>query len=322
MSNNIKITVLDGYTLNPGDISWKSLEAMGTLTIYEYTPIDKMVEYAQGANIIIANKAILNAHTINALPELKCICVSATGYNNVDVEAAKNRGIPVMNVAGYGSHSVAQHVFAMILHFTNQISLHNDSVQRGDWSKSRDFCYTLTPITGLRNKTIGIYGLGRIGQTVADIAHAFGMRILATHKHPERDVRPGVSFVDIDTLFSESDFITLHAPLNHLNEGIVNKALLSRMKSSGILINTGRGGLINEKDLHDFLVEQKIGGAALDVLSTEPPAENHILFGLKNCVITPHNAWANRSARQKLLDETIKNIESFMKGNPRNVVNQ
>jgi glycerate dehydrogenase len=252
---------------------------------------------------------------------LKCICVTATGYNNVDLQAARERGIPVCNAVGYSTDSVAQHVFALLLALTNKVYQHHISVQAGEWQRSDDFAYTLHTLPELAGKIFGIYGFGRIGQRVADLAQAFGMKILATHKHPERDARPGVEFVSLEELFERSDVTSLHAPLSEANREIVNAQLLQRMKSTAYLINTGRGGLIQEADLKLALQEGQLAGAALDVLSTEPPKEGNVLISAPNCILTPHLAWASLEARQRLMDITLNNIRAFQAGAPQNVVN-
>ncbi len=323
MENSLKrpkIVVLDGYTLNPGDLSWNKLKALGQTSIYEFSTEDEGLQRAKEADIILVNKFQVNKSLLDQWPKLKCICVLATGFNNIDIVTAKEKGVKVCNAVGYGSASVAQHVFALLLELSNQVGLHNKSVQEGKWSSNRDFSYWLQSIPELSGKTFGIYGLGKIGRQVARIAQAFDMKILATHKHPKRDAMDGVEFVPIDILFEKSDVISLHAPLSQQNEGIVNKLLLDKMKKTAILINTGRGGLINELDLRAALLEKNILGAALDVLSTEPPPLDHPLMGLDNCLITPHIAWAGLEARERLLDITIENITSFLKGTPQNVV--
>ena len=317
-----QIVVLDGYTLNPGDLSWDKLKAIAPTKIYDRTKPDELIERAKNASIIVSNKVIINEKILEQLSQLKCICVSATGYNVIDVEAAKAKGIPVCNVVGYGSTSVAQHVFALILAFTNKVHTHSDSVHSGDWSKAIDWSYWKSPIIELSAKTMGIYGLGKIGSQVAKIALAFGMKVLATHKHPQRDQMNGVKFVDFKTLCTQSDFISLHAPLNNDNQGIIHKAHLALMKKSCFLVNTGRGGLIVEQDLKEALEKGTIAGAGLDVLSTEPPDKNNVLLGAKNCIITPHHAWASRESRQRLYDVIIDNIKSFIAGHPKNVVNE
>ncbi len=316
-----KIVVVDGFTLNPGDLSWESLQKLGEVFVYEHSTREEILERAHDANIILANKTVFDAAILAQLPNLRCICVTATGFNNIDIKSAKKHDILVCNVAGYGTDAVAQHVFALLLELTNAVGKHHESVQQGDWSRNRDFCYTLQPVIELAGKTMGIYGFGKIGQQVARIALAFGMKILSTHKHPERDAMPGVEFVNLETLFQNSDIITLHAPLTAENEGFVNKNLLSKMKPSAYLINTARGGLIQEADLKEAIENGIIAGAGLDVLSQEPPVNGNILFGVKNCIITPHNAWASREARQRLLDETVENVRAVLNGKPRNVVN-
>ncbi len=315
-----KIVVLDGYTTNPGDLSWNKIKALGPTTVYEHTMEEEILDRAAEAEILLVNKVPMKKATLSKLPHLKCICLLATGYNNIDTQTATEQGIVVCNAVGYGSASVAQHVFALLLTLTNQVYRHNESVQEGKWSEHRDFSYYLQTIPELAGSTFGIYGFGKIGQQVATIAQAFGMKILATHKHPERDKRPGVEFVPIAELFSKSDVISLHAPLSNENKGIVNKELLQKMKSSAILINTGRGGLINEADLAAVLREKVLFGAALDVLSKEPPPKDHPLFGLDNCLITPHMAWAAKEARERLLDITVENICAYLHGQPQNQV--
>lgn len=320
MTHPLQIAVLDGYTLNPGDLDWQVLSTLGEVDIHDHSSSDLLLERASGKEVLVVNKAPIDRALMEQLPELKLITLTATGYNNIEVAAAKDLGITVCNVRGYGSHTVAQHVFALIFSFTNQVWQHHESVQKGDWSNQANFCYTLDTLYELQGKTMGIYGLGKIGQSVAQIALAFGMQVLSHHKHPERDARPGVEFVGVEELFAKSDFITLHAPLSEQNAGFVNSALLRNMKSSAILINTGRGGLINEADLKQALLAGTIRGAALDVLSSEPPPLDHPLFGLPNCIITPHIAWASQAARHRLMVETKANIEAFFAGQARNVI--
>ncbi len=316
-----RIVALDGYTLNPGDLSWKAIEELGPFTVYDRTQAEQTVERSIDADILLVNKHILSAEIIDQLPNLKCICVTATGFNNVDIDHAASKNIPVSNVAGYSTSSVAQHVFSFILHFMNKPQLHNEAVQKGKWANHPDFSFHLPPYHSLERKILGIYGFGRIGQKVAEIAQAFNMQVIATHKHPLRDRQAGIQFVHLEELFETSDFISLHAPLNVDNVGIVNRQLLSRMKSTAYLINTARGPLINELDLKDILEKKKIAGAGLDVLSNEPPPADHPLFGLPNCTITPHMAWASVEARRLLMNKTVDNIKAFLEDRPRNVVN-
>ncbi|MCO6486988.1 MAG: D-2-hydroxyacid dehydrogenase [Phaeodactylibacter sp.] len=315
-----KIAVLDGHTLNPGDLSWNKLRALGRTSVYEHSTPGEIPARAGDADIILVNKAVIDAAQLARLPALRCICVTATGYNNVDVEKASERGIPVCNAVGYGADSVAQHAFALLLELTNKVQAHHDTVLAGQWGRSRDFCYTLGAVPELAGKVMGIYGFGRIGQRVADIARAFGMEVLATHTHPERDARPGVSFVPLEVLFEKSDVVSLHAPLAEENAGIVNANLLSRMKPTAYLINTARGGLIDEPALKLALQGGRLAGAALDVLSVEPPRNGSLLFDAPNCLVTPHMAWATREARQRLMDITVENVKAFLRGEARNVV--
>jgi glycerate dehydrogenase len=317
----MKIIALDGRTLNPGDLSWEGLSNFGEYEIHDFTPKEQVVERGRPADILLVNKVVLGKNELAQLPNLKCICVTATGYNNVDLQAARERGIPVCNAVGYSTDSVAQHVFALLLALTNKVYQHHISVQAGEWQRSDDFAYTLHTLPELAGKIFGIYGFGRIGQRVADLAQAFGMKILATHKHPERDARPDVEFVSLEELFERSDVISLHAPLSEANREIVNAQLLQRMKTTAYLINTGRGGLIQEADLKLALQEGQLAGAALDVLSIEPPKEGNVLISAPNCILTPHLAWASLEARQRLMDITLNNIRAFQAGAPQNVVN-
>ncbi|HMO40452.1 MAG TPA: D-2-hydroxyacid dehydrogenase [Saprospiraceae bacterium] len=314
------ITVVDGYTLNPGDLDWQPLAKLGQLSVFDHSTREVLLERARKAHIILANKAPFDADIIRQLPQLRCICVTATGYNNIDILAARERGITVCNVTGYGTETVAQHVFALLLELTNAVGRHHASVRNGDWARARDFCYTLQPIIELSGRTMGIYGFGRIGQQVARIAQAFGMQVLATHKHPQRDAMPQVQFVDVHTLFQQSDVISLHAPLTPENERFINAKLLATMRPHALLINTARGALIHETDLRQALASGQIAGAALDVLAQEPPPPDHPLIGAPHCIVTPHNAWASRAARQRLLNESIANVQAFLNGQPRNVI--
>ncbi|TXB62600.1 D-2-hydroxyacid dehydrogenase [Phaeodactylibacter luteus] len=315
------IVVTDGRTLNPGDLSWQKLQALGDCRVYDYTPPEELAARAAEAHILIVNKTPVTAEALAQLPHLKCIVASATGYNNIDLKAAKERGVPVCNAVGYSTPAVAQHVFALLLALTNRVAAHHLSVKEGQWSRGQDFSYTLQPIPELSGRTLGIYGFGRIGQQVAQIGLAFGMKILAAHKHPERDARQGVAFTSLSRLFAQSDVITLHAPLSKENELIINRELLRAMKPDAFLINTGRGGLVHEADLAMALNEGWLAGAALDVLSAEPPPEGHPLLHAPNCLITPHMAWSTQAARQRLMDITIANVQSYLEGQPQHVVN-
>lgn len=315
------IVVLDGYALNPGDLDWEPLHALGNVTVYDRTKEAEVASRAKDADIILTNKAIVNAATIAQLPKLTYIGVMATGYNIVDVKAASSRQIKVSNLPAYGTAAVAQLTFALILELCNHVGLHADSVRAGDWSRSDDFSYWKTPLHELDGKVLGIVGLGQIGQAVARIALAFGMRVIAHHKHPERDKVEGVTFVTLEECFAQADVVSLHCPLNEQNRGFVNKALLNTMKQDALLINTSRGPLVNEQDLADALNNERIAGAGLDVLAAEPPVADHPLIHARNCLITPHIAWAAREARARLLNTVIENVRAFLSGQPRNLLN-
>ncbi len=317
----IKTIILDGYTLNPGDLNWDQLEALTHTTIFPYTAPKDIISRSKTADILVVNKCTLDKNILSQLPNLKYICVSATGYNNVDVEFCKKNKILVSNVSDYSTPSVVQHVFALLFAIFNQVETYHQEVENGVWSNQDNFSYWNFPIQEIYGKVMGIYGFGKIGKAVAKVALAFGMKVISYHKHPERDQIEGVQFVDVDTLLSESDVLSLHAPLNKQSQGIISLSNLKKMKSSAILINTGRGGLVNESDLKFALENEIIKGAGLDVLSQEPPPLDHILIGVKNCIITPHQAWGSHAARQRLLDEVIKNIDGFLKGELRGIIN-
>lgn len=312
------ILILDGYTLNPGDLTWAPFEALGTLRYFDRTPVGETVERARDAEVIITNKAPVTGEMMAQLPKLKYIGVTATGFNIVDVAAARERGIVVTNVSDYGSMAVAQQVFAMVLNFTNRIQEHSESVRAGGWAACPDFAYTLSPIPELGGKTLGLMGYGNIARAVADIGRAFGMRILANRRTPQPE--PGVAFVDVDTLFRESDFLSLHCPLTPETGGLVNARTLGLMKPTALLVNTGRGPLVVEEDLAAALRDGKLAGAAVDVLSKEPPPADNPLLSAPNCVVTPHNAWAAVEARQRLMQGAADNLRAFLEGKPVNVV--
>ena len=316
----IKIVALDGHTLNPGDLNWEGLKALSHFTVYPHSSNEEVLKRAKDADILIVNKVVLNEEMLKHLPHLKYICVSATGYNNVDLDFCKKNKILVSNVIGYSTPAVAQHVFALLFALTNQVEKYNQEVHKGVWSNQPNFSYWHQPIYEVFEKTIGIYGFGKIGQAVAKAALGFGMKVIAFHKHPERDKMENVEFVSVDKLFSESDVLTLHAPLNQQSQGIICHENISKMKSSAFIINTGRGGLVVESDLKEALNNNIIAGAGLDVLSQEPPPSDHILLGVKNCIITPHQAWASKAARERLMNEIVKNVDGFLKGNLRNLV--
>ncbi|SFV32436.1 D-2-hydroxyacid dehydrogenase [Thermoflavifilum thermophilum] len=317
----MRIALLDGYTLNPGDLSREPLLKLGEVHIYDRTTPDQLWDRVAHADAILTNKVVIPSDVIQQAPSLQYIGVMATGYNVVDVAAARKKGIVVTHVPDYSTFSVAQHTFALLLELTQHVGLHNQSVHAGDWTACADFSYQLTPLIELHRLTLGIVGLGRIGRAVARIGLAMGMRVLAVHTHPERDLMDGVEFVDVQTCFRQADVVTLHCPLTASNAGFVNKALLSLMKPGAFLINTARGGLIEENDLAEALNSGLIAGAGLDVLSVEPPPADHPLLHARNCIITPHQAWATRAARQRLMNQVVENLKAFQAGKPIHVVN-
>ena len=315
----MKTTYLDGYTLNPGDLSWEPLEKLGDFTVYDRTEPDAIVERAADADVILSNKVVLSAETLAQLPKLRYIGVTATGYNNVDLAAARKQGITVTNVRGYSTPAVAQHTFALLLGLTNHAELHSQSVRAGDWANAADWCYWQTPLVEISGKTMGLIGLGDIGTQVARIALAFGMRVLA-HRKSTTPAGDGIELVGLDELFRESDAVSLHCPLTEETREIIDAASLAKMKPTAYLINTGRGGLVAEQDLADALNNEKLAGAAVDVLSSEPPKADNPLLTAKNCLITPHIAWALRESRQRLLHMVADNIAAFQQGKPTNAV--
>lgn len=319
----MNIIVLDGYTLNPGDLSWRELEKIGNLTIYDHTPLDKIVERAKDAEVLFTNKTPLTRMDLSEFPKLKYIGVLATGYNVVDIEAAKKENITVTNIPTYGTRSVAQMTFAILLEMTQHVQRHSDSVYDGEWSSCRDFCYWKYPLIGLEGKTIGIIGFGRIGQSVADVAEAFGMNVLAYDANKsDQSQRKNFKWAELNELLSLSDVVSLHCPLFPETKGIINKETLRKMKKSAFLINTSRGPLIVDEDLAEALNRDVIAGAGLDVLSEEPPKSDNLLFTAKNCLITPHISWATKEARSRLMDIAVDNLKKFLDGNPQNVVSK
>ncbi len=314
----MKICVLDGYTTNPGDLSWDWLGNYGEYTVYDRTPAELTEERAKGCEIVITNKTPLRRELLEKLDNLKYIGLLSTGYNIVDWEYCKEKGIPVCNVPTYSTSAVAQLTFSLILEHTNAVSLHSASVHSGEWSNSKDFCYWKTPLSELDGKTLGIIGFGKIGKAVAKIASAFGMKILVSTNHPAPYAN--VEFCEKNELLERSDFVTLHCPLTPATEGMVNKEFLAKMKKSAILINTSRGQVINENDLADALKNGIIAGAGLDVLSVEPPKNSNPLLGLSNCFITPHIAWAGFETRERLMGVVRENVDAFVNGKPQNIV--
>jgi glycerate dehydrogenase len=319
----MKIVVLDGYTLNPGDNPWSKVESLGETTVYERTDPSLAIERSLQADILIINKVRLIKEVISELPHLKFISVTATGFDVVDIHAARERGIPVANVPEYGTDSVAQHVMAMMLHFTNQIALHNNEVHKGEWGRCPDFCFWRTPLTELAGMTMGIIGFGRIGRRVGELSHALGMEVLACDSFQGNppQYKP-FSWATLEETAAKSDIVTLHCPLTDASRGLINQKFLSQVKPSCILINSARGPLLVDADLANALNQGRIAGAALDVVSVEPVREDNPLLSARNCLITPHIAWATLAARKRLMDATAMNIECFLQGSPRNVVNR
>jgi glycerate dehydrogenase len=316
----MNIVVLDGFTLNPGDLDWQELQSLGPCVIYDRTPPDKLLHRAAAADILLTNKTELTAAVIQNLPRLKYIGVLATGSNVVDLAAARARGIPVTNVPAYSTISVAQMTFALLLELAHHTGHHAQSVREGGWTRSLDFCYWDFPLLELDGLTLGLVGFGRIGQAVSKLAAAFGMNVLA-YKPTARAAPPGVRFVALDTLFRESDVVSLHCPLTPQTANLVNAQRLSLMKPTAFLLNTSRGALVDELALADALNSGCLAGAALDVLSTEPPPADNPLLTARNCFITPHQAWATRAARSRLMKVACENVRSFLHGQTQNVVN-
>jgi glycerate dehydrogenase len=317
----MNIVVLDGYTLNPGDLTWNALKQFGPCAIYDRTPPERVMERARDADILLTNKTVLNRETIRALSNLKYIGVLATGYNVVDVVAAKERGVPVTNVPDYGTHSVAQLTFALLLELTHHVAHHAQTVRDGKWVRSPDFCYWEFPLIELHGLTFGVIGFGKIGRAVARLADAFGMRVLVHNRSRPADLPPQFQFASLDELLSRSDVVSLHCPLTPDNKQFINSQRLAQMKPTAFLLNTSRGPLLDERAVADSLNAGRLAGAGIDVLSVEPPKADNPLLSAKNCVITPHIAWGTRAARSRLMDIAIENIRAFLAGTPRNVVN-
>ncbi|MGI6702176.1 MAG: D-2-hydroxyacid dehydrogenase [Christensenellales bacterium] len=317
----MKIVVLDGYALNPGDISWDGFKALGEFALYDHTVKADIVSRIGDAGAVLTNKTPITRETMLKCPDMKYIGVLATGYNVVDVEAAAELGVTVTNIPTYGTDAVAQYAIAMMLELCHHIGEHNRSVKLGEWQKSRDFCYWNYPTIELSGKTLGIIGFGRIGQKTARIATALGLNVLAYDKHPnENYLFDGVKYATLDELLNKSDFISLNCPLTQENKGIINKDNIAKMKDGVYIINTARGPLINEKDLYDALNSGKVGGAAVDVLNEEPPKEGNLLIEAVNCIVTPHIAWAAKESRTRLMDIAVNNLKAYMEGKPVNTV--
>ncbi len=320
---SIRIVVLDGSTLNPGDNPWTAVAEQGSFELHQETAPDEVVPRLAGEDCIaVINKVRLEADQIAQLPNLRMITVTATGFDCVAVDAAANAGIPVCNLPAYGTDSVAQYTFALLLELCHHIALHSDAVFDGEWQRCESFSFWKTPQIELVGKTLGIIGCGRIGRRVAEIATVFGMRVLGLTRHPETaEPAEGFEWATLDEIAAQSDVVSLHCALNDESRGIVDAGFLSRMKPSAFLINTARGPLIDDNALADALNRDAIAGAALDVVSQEPIASDNPLLQAKNCLITPHMAWSMLAARQRMMDRTADNIRAFLSGHPQNVVN-
>lgn len=320
----MKIVILDAHTTNPGDLSWDFLNKYAEeVVIYERTAPSEVIERAKGSEVLIINKTVLNKAELDALaPELKYIGLQSTGYNVVDLEAAVKHGVAVCNIPAYSTNAVAQQVFAFILHFANQVDLHSESVHNGDWCACPDFCYWNAPLSELNGKILGIIGFGSIGSRVAEIGESFGMRILV-YSRTKKDLSgfKTAESVDLDTLLKNSDFITCHCPLTPETTGLINKKTLSAMKQTAVLINTSRGPVVDEQALADALNADKISGAAVDVLGAEPATRDNPLLSAKNCIITPHIAWAAKETRARLISILEENLNAYLNGKPQNKVN-
>ena len=318
----MKIVILDGETLNPGDLSWAGIAAEGELTVHARTSPDQVVERIGTAEIVFTNKTPITRESIACCPNLRYIGLLATGYNVVDVQAAREKGIPVSNIPTYGSMSVAQFATALLLELCHRIGDHSHAVRAGEWSKCADFCFCLSPLIELQGKVLGLVGFGRIGQAFAGIAQALGMRVVVHDKVVNKALESAtLKYVTLDELYDTADVISLHCPLFDDNKGMINKDSIAKMKSSVMLINTARGPLINETDLAEALNAGRVAGAAIDVLSCEPPPTDNPLLSAKNCIVTPHIAWSTKEARQRLMGIAVDNLLSYKKGEPQNIVN-
>lgn len=319
----MKIVILDGYTENPGDLSWKGIEKFGDLTVYDRTPEEKVIERISGAEIVFTNKTPVSKAAIESNPKLQFIGVLATGYNIVNVAAAKEAGVVVSNIPTYGTDAVAQYAMALLLEMCHHVGEHSDCVKAGDWTNNKDWCFWNHPLIELAGKTLGVIGFGRIGQRTAEIAMAFGMNILAYDEYQNKALESDrCKYASLDELLANSDAISLHCPLFPSTEGIINKDTIAKMKDGVMIINTSRGPLIVEADLRDALNSGKVAGAAVDVVSTEPIKMDNPLLQAKNMIITPHIAWAPKESRQRLMDIAVDNLQAFVNGSPENVVNK
>jgi glycerate dehydrogenase len=324
----MKAVVLDGYTLNPGDLSWKALEAMCETAVYDRTAydisgLDLIIERVGDAEVVFTNKTPLTAEALKAMPNLKFIGVLATGYNVIDVDAAKERGIVVTNIPTYGTDAVAQMAIALLMEMCHHAGAHSDAVKKGDWTNNVDWCFWNYPLIELAGKTMGIIGFGRIGQATARIAQAFGMKVLAFDDYQNKALESDtLKYAEFDELLADADVISLHCPLFESTKGIINKDSLAKMKPGAMIVNTSRGPLVVEADLAEALNSGRIAGAALDVVSSEPIKADNPLLTAKNCIITPHISWAPKESRQRLMDIAMENLSGFIVGNPVNVVNK
>lgn len=318
----MKIVMLDAYTTNPGDLSWDNFSVLGDLEVYDRTPSDKVIERAKDADILITNKTPITREIIDCLPNLKFIALMSTGYNIVDYVYLKEKGIPVSNIPSYSTDAVAQLVMSFILELSMNVGLHSESVKSGEWSECADFCYWKTPLTELSGKTLGIFGLGKIGRAVAERAKAFGMDIVAYVPRIHGDEPDYIKLLPLKEMLNMSDVVSMHCPLTPETEGIVNEDFIAEMKDGAYFINTSRGTVANENALADALNSGKLGGAGLDVLSTEPPMKDNPLLSAKNCFITPHIAWASFETRKRLVGILYDNIRAFIDGKPQNVINK
>ena len=318
----MKIVVLDGYTLNPGDISWEGMEAFGDLTVYDRTKAEDVAERIGDAEVVYTNKTPITKETLDACPNVKFIGVLATGYNIVDTAGAKEKGIPVSNIPTYGTAAVSQFAIGLLLELCHHIGEHSDAVKAGEWTSNPDWCFWKYPLVELDGKTMGIIGFGRIGQDTGKIAQALGMKVLAYDSFPKKELESETChYADLDTVLGESDVIALHCPLFPDTEGIINKDTIAKMKDGVMIINNSRGPLIVEQDLRDALDSGKVAGAAVDVVSTEPIQMDNPLIGAKNVIITPHISWAPKESRQRLMDIAVDNLKCYVDGKPQNVVN-
>ena len=318
----MKIVVLDGYTLNPGDITWEGMEALGELTVYDRTKAEDVAARIGDADVVYTNKTPITKETLDACPNVKFIGVLATGYNIVDIAAAKEKGIPVSNIPTYGTAAVSQFAIGLLLELCHHIGEHSDAVKAGEWTSNPDWCFWKYPLVELDGKTMGIIGFGRIGQDTGKIAQALGMKVLAydAFKRPELETET-CHYVDLDILLAESDVIALHCPLFPDTEGIINKDTIAKMKDGVMIINNSRGPLVVEQDLRDALDSGKVAGAAVDVVSTEPIRMDNPLIGAKNVIITPHISWAPKESRQRLMNIAVDNLKCYVEGKPQKVVN-